>query len=50
MGIYIEGEGGHRIQADYERQSRLLDLDQLAKRPLIKRFKENVALLIGPLL
>lgn len=39
-----------KIQADYERQSTLLDLEQLAKRPQIKRFKENVALLIGPLL
>ena len=38
------------IQSGYERDSSHVDLEELAKRPMIKRFKENVALLIGPLL
>lgn len=38
------------IQAAYQKQSKQLDLEALAQRPVIKRFKENVALLIGPLL
>ncbi len=38
------------VQAGYETKSSNLNLEELAKRPVIKRFKENVALLIGPLL
>jgi len=38
------------IQAGYEENSSHLDQEELAKRPVITRFKENVALLIGPLL
>ena len=38
------------LQAGYERLSLRLDREKLARRPAFKRFKENVALLIGPLL
>lgn len=34
----------------YEQESRHLSLNDLSARPLIQKFKENVALLIGPLL
>jgi cardiolipin synthase len=39
-----------RIQTGYEEKSTHLDQEELAKRPVLTRFKENVALLIGPLL
>lgn len=39
-----------QVQKQYEQESNLLDHKKLAKRPAIRRFKENVALLIGPLL
>ena len=39
-----------QVQKQYEQESNLLDHKKLAKRPVIRRFKENVALLIGPLL
>lgn len=39
-----------QVQKQYEQESNLLDHKKLAKRPTIRRFKENVALLIGPLL
>ncbi|MBE0583098.1 MAG: cardiolipin synthase [Desulfofustis sp.] len=39
-----------RIQERYEQLSTKIDRTELAQRPVIKRFKENVALLIGPLL
>lgn len=38
------------IQDRYEQLSTAIDRQELAQRPVIKRFKENVALLIGPLL
>ena len=38
------------IQARYEDQAKELDVEELNRRPVINRFKENVALLIGPLL
>ena len=38
------------IQARYEDQSNEIDLSEIERRPVINRFKENVALLIGPLL
>jgi len=38
------------LQKDYELQSQHLQLHDLASRPLTMKFKENVALLIGPLL
>ncbi len=38
------------IQAVYEQQSQELDLSLIDSRTFITRFKENVALLIGPLL
>ena len=39
-----------QIQVGYELQSTKVDRTELAQRPVIRRFKENVALLIGPLL
>ena len=39
-----------QVQTKYQQQSTILDHKKLAKRPAIRRFKENVALLIGPLL
>lgn len=38
------------IQSEYINQSSPVDLEEFSKRPMINRFKENVALLIGPLL
>ena len=38
------------IQARYEDQSREIEQHELELKPVINRFKENVALLIGPLL
>jgi len=38
------------VQKKYEQESTILDHRKLAQRPAIRRFKENVALLIGPLL
>jgi cardiolipin synthase len=38
------------IQARYEDESRDVMLDQVERRPVFNRFKENIALLIGPLL
>lgn len=38
------------IQARYEDQSTEVDEHEVDRRPVINRFKENVALLIGPLL
>jgi len=38
------------VQAQYEKESTTLGYELFAKRPVIKRFKENIALLIGPLL
>ncbi len=38
------------ILARYEDQSREIELRDLERKPVINRFKENVALLIGPLL
>jgi cardiolipin synthase len=38
------------IQAQYEDRSEEVQLDDIESRPVINRFKENVALLIGPLL
>lgn len=37
-------------QQRYEELSTRIDRDEVAQRPVIRRFKENVALLIGPLL
>ena len=37
-------------QQQYLAESNLLNLKKLAKRPVIRRFQENVALLLGPLL
>ncbi len=50
--IYDRGFTGQlgQLQKKYELSSTLLDHKKLAKRPAIRRFKENVALLIGPLL
>ncbi len=38
------------IQARYEDQSHDVELEKVESRPMFNRFKENVALLIGPLL
>ena len=38
------------ILAHYEDQSEEVQLDEIESRPVINRFKENIALLIGPLL
>jgi cardiolipin synthase len=38
------------LQQSYEEQSMLLDIATLSQRSRIERFKENLALLIGPLL
>ncbi len=38
------------IQAHYEDQSGEVELTEFESRPVINRFKENIALLIGPLL
>ena len=38
------------IQSEYINQSSPVDLELFNRRPMINRFKENVALLIGPLL
>ena len=38
------------IQAHYEDQSEGVELTEFESRPVINRFKENIALLIGPLL
>jgi len=38
------------IQARYEDQSTQIEQQELERKPVINRFKENVALLIGPLL
>ena len=38
------------VQRQYEMESRTLVYEQFRKRPIIKRFKENISLLIGPLL
>ncbi len=38
------------IQARYEDESRDVMLEQVERRPMFNRFKENIALLIGPLL
>ena len=38
------------IQAQYEDRSEDVQLDEIESRPVINRFKENIALLIGPLL
>lgn len=39
-----------KVQHRYESQSIQPDPQEIMKRPLIRRFKENVALMIGPLL
>jgi len=38
------------VQKKYQQGSTILNHSKLAKRPAIRRFKENVALMIGPLL
>jgi cardiolipin synthase len=38
------------IQAQYMDRSEEIQLDEIESRPVINRFKENIALLIGPLL
>ncbi|MEJ2057942.1 MAG: cardiolipin synthase, partial [Desulfofustis sp.] len=38
------------IQARYADQSHDVELEKVVSRPVFNRFKENVALLIGPLL
>ncbi len=38
------------IQAHYEDQSEEVEREEIESRPVINRFKENIALLIGPLL
>ncbi|MEE4167236.1 MAG: cardiolipin synthase [Desulfocapsaceae bacterium] len=50
--VYDRGFTGllKQLQKKYQMKSTILDHKKLAKRPAIRRFKENVALLIGPLL
>ena len=39
-----------QLQKKYEDESTMVDSEMLAQRPVIRRFKENMALLLGPLL